>query len=46
MDTCPECDDYHCEKLVPCKVSQDLSMAASDIAGSNTSHVLPEQTLR
>ena len=46
MDTGPGRDDYPCEKLVPCKVSQDLSMAASGSAGSDTSHVLPEQTLR
>ena len=46
MDTGPGFDDYPGEKLVPCKVSQDLSMAASSSASSNTSHVLPEQTLR
>ena len=46
MDTGPDCDDYPGEKLVPCKMSQDLSMAASGSASSNTSHVPPEQTLR
>ena len=46
MDSGPDCDDYPCEKLVPCKMSQDVSMAASGSASSNTSQVLPEQTLR
>ena len=46
MDSGPDCDDYFGEKLVPCKMSENLSLAASGSASSNTSQVLPEQSLR
>ena len=46
MDSGPNCDDYFGEKLVPCKMSENLSVAASGSASSNTSQVPPEQSLR